>query len=163
MANERDDEQINETGSESQNPPIGQGQQNPPTGQGQQNQPTDQSERQSEFGQESGQQPSSQNNEFGSQAQPSGGSDTLTTDESASGDQSGSSGSGSGEGFIGSQPSGSDEHVQEGGSTDVETGAADERASGGIDFAEKGQGAPAESEDDRNSTGSGNTGGGGGF
>ncbi len=157
MANERDDEQINETeGSANQNPAAQQGQENRPTGQ--QGQPI-------ELGQQrQGGQPQidTTGQSSSGQAQPSGGIDTATTDQSGTSGQGGD-GARSGEGFIGSQSSGSDEHVEQGGSAEGETGASSAESTGGTDFAEKGQGSSDEIEDDRNSTDPSNTGGGGGF
>ncbi|HSR00393.1 MAG TPA: hypothetical protein VLM36_10810 [Sphingomicrobium sp.] len=97
--------------------------------------------------------------------------DTLTADENAGTDSTGSEG-GSGErsagsegqGFIGSQGSGSDDYLQdqEGGSSSGDTASTYSHTTGGTDFAAEGQGAldEDENESDSGSTGDGSQGGG---
>jgi hypothetical protein len=75
----------------------------------------------------------------------------MTGDRNSQG--SAGQGGSQGEGFVGSQGSGSDEYLQERG------GQSGDDATGGSDFAEKGQGA---TEDEDDESGSGSTGGGGG-
>lgn len=100
------------------------------------------------------------------QAQPGTGFDTLTqggTGGSGDGTSSGFTGSGgsggsTGDGFIGSQGGGSDEYLQQDNQTG-QTGSSSAAATGGTDFAEKGQG-KAEGEDDTGSDTPGSGGGG---
>jgi len=100
----------------------------------------------------------SQGAEFGGQsstgqAQSSGGgSDTMTSDENPRG-QSGSQG----EGFIGSQGSGSDDYLQDDQRSSGTSSAASEKATGGSDFANEGRGVLDEEDEE---SGSGSTGGG---
>ncbi len=76
------------------------------------------------------------------QTQPRGGADALTSEASTSSDKNDTGGAEpiKGEGFIGSQGTGSDEFVEQ------DASSAD--ATGGKDFAEKGQGATDETKDD---------------
>ena len=85
------------------------------------------------------------------QAQQSDGSgDTLTTDQSSESPSQSSQGGSQGEGFIGSQGSGSDDYLQN-------KNPSGENAAGGSDFANQGRGALDEEEDE---SGDDSTGGG---
>ena len=131
MANERDDEKFAET-----------------EGKSDQSQSTGQQKQQSETGQQGEQSPGGESST--GQTQPSGGADALTSEASTSSDKSDTGGAEpiKGEGFIGSQSTGSDEFVREDGAAGGETGAASADTTGGKDFAEKGQGATDETKED---------------
>lgn len=137
MAEERDDEQFQETEGKSGQQPVGQQGQQPIAGeQGQQ----------SELGQQQGQQGgdfASQQTMTGGQSSSGqaqggdGGADIMTNDEGASGGTGttglgGGSGGSSGEGFVGSQGSGSDDYLREDDSSETLDRS---------DFAKQGQGA----------------------
>ena len=123
MADERDEDQFGENEGK-----AGQ-------------QPTGQQSQQDEAGKQQGQQGESgqQGQSSSGQAQPGGGSETMTGDRNSQGSGQGGS---QGEGFVGSQGSGSDEYLQERGGQLVDD------ATSGTDFAEKGQGAPEAEEDE---------------
>lgn len=168
MAEERDDEQFGETEGK-----IGQ-------------QTTGQQGQQSEFGKQQGTEPiasgqGSTGNEFGQSKGESAFGETATSGggQSDLGSQSGTTLAGradqqdqgqdqprttgsatgqsgpQGEGFIGSQGTGSEEYLQS--TPGATTDASATGATGGSDFAEKGQGA---TEDKEEETGAGSTGGG---
>ena len=89
----------------------------------------------------------SQGADFGRQSatgqaqQNDGSGDTLTTDQSSESSSQSSQGGSQGEGFIGSQGSGSDDYLQD-------KNPSGENATGGSDFANQGRGALDEEEDE---------------
>lgn len=136
MAEEREDKEFggSETGENIQQPT---GQQNQQAG-------------------DQGSQPSMSGQSSSGQTAPS--SETLTADQESSADSpTGQDSSSQSEGFIGSQGSGSDELIQDRDSPDS-LGSSSANATGGADFAQKGQGAIDDEEGKSDSTG-----GGGGF
>ena len=146
MAEERDDEQFGETeGKSGQQQTTGQQGQQSEFGQGQQS-PT---------GQESQQPTDEQGKSSSGQTDAQGGAGTFTADQISSGGNDNSGESGSQQGFIGSQGSGRDDLVQD------EESSSDERATGGSDFANQGQGAQDNDEGETGESGGGSGGGGG--
>jgi len=156
MANERDDEQFNQTEGRSDQQPAGQQNQQQPTGQqgqqdatGEQGQGSDGTGGQPIGGNDSNTgtgTPLSQGADFGGQSgtgqtQPSDANgETLTSDQqSETSSQSSQSGS-QGEGFIGSQGSGSDDYLR-----DENPSGAD--ATDGSDFAKQGRGSLDEDDE----------------
>ena len=122
MGHERDDNQSGGTEDRSA--------EQQPTGQ-QGEQPTDQQNERQPTGQQ-GQQPTGEQGQSSSgQTQPSGGSDTLTSDQGPGAGTTSSGGSAGG--FVGSKGPDSDEHVEQ-----RESASND---SGGTDFANQGRGA----------------------
>lgn len=141
MAEEREDKEFggSETG-ENRQQPTGQQNQQPTDQQGQQ-QTGDQGSQAAISGQSSS-------------GQTAASSETLTADQESSADNPTGQDSGSpNEGFIGSQGSGSDDLIQDPDSPDS-LGSSSANATGGADFAQKGQGA-LDDEDESGSTGGG--------